>query len=88
MSATFTREQIEAMVRETLQQQAKLPPEKIIASASIRSDLGIDSLDIVELMFDLEKRFEIVIPDEDLLKIATIGDLINYLAGKLSSPAT
>ena len=64
MSATFTREQIEAMVRETLQQQAKLPPEKIIPSASIRSDLGIDSLDIVELMFDLEKRFEIVIPDE------------------------
>ena len=87
MSGTFTKEQIEAMVRAVLIEQAKLPPEKFALAASIRNDLGIDSLDIVELMFDLEKRFEIVIPDEDLLRIVTISDLINYLVEKLSTQA-
>ena len=86
MSETFTKEQIESMVRAALIEQAKLPPEKCALTASIRNDLGIDSLDIVELMFDLEKRFEIVIPDEDLLKIVTIGDLITYLVDKLKAP--
>ena len=86
MTATFTKPQIETMVRDALIEQAKLPPDKFVLTASIRNDLGIDSLDIVELMFDLEKRFEIVIPDEDLLKIVTINDLIDYLVVKLSAP--
>ena len=87
MSGTFTKEQVEAMVRAALIEQAKLPPEKFALAASIRNDLGIDSLDIVELMFDLEKRFEIVIPDKDLLKIVTIGNLIDYLIEQLNTPA-
>ena len=88
MAETFTRERLETIVREAFTQQAKLPPEKIALTASIRRDLGIDSLDIVELMFELEKRFEIVIPDEDLLKIVTVGDLITYLEQKLNHAAT
>ena len=84
MSEPASRAQVEVQVKEALMQQLKLPPEKWSLTASIRHDLGIDSLDVVELMYDLEKRFEIVIPDEDLLKLVTIGDLIEYLSGKLN----
>ena len=85
MAATYTREHIETMVREALVQQVKLPPEKFSPAAKIREDLGIDSLDVVELMFDIEKRFEMTIPDEDLLRIVTVNDLINYLIKKLQT---
>jgi acyl carrier protein len=42
-------------------------------------DLGADSLDVVELVMELEEEFDINIPDEDAEKIQTIGDLIRYL---------
>jgi acyl carrier protein len=41
--------------------------------------LGIDSLDRIELLFELEERFGIEIPDEVLSSICTIGDLLAYL---------
>ncbi len=46
-------------------------------------DLGADSLDMVELIFDFEKEFWITIPDEDAFKIITIGDAEEYLKTRL-----
>ncbi len=56
----------------------------VVPSASFTEDLGADSLDLVELMMDLEEEFstpshKIVIPDEDAEKIVTIQDAIDYL---------
>ncbi len=56
----------------------------VMPSASFTEDLGADSLDLVELMMDLEEEFstpshKIVIPDEDAEKIVTIQDAIDYL---------
>ena len=56
----------------------------VVPSASFTEDLGADSLDLVELMMDLEEEFstpshKIVIPDEDAEKIATIQNAIDYL---------
>jgi acyl carrier protein len=42
-------------------------------------DLGADSLDIVELIMELEEEFELEIPDEDAEQIATIGDAVQYI---------
>ena len=47
--------------------------------ASFANDLGADSLDTVELIMELEKAFNISIPDEDAEKIVTVGDAISYL---------
>lgn len=60
--------------------------EKFDADAStltvdtkIKEDLNADSLDIVEMMMDLEENFGITIPDEEATQMSTIGDIVNYL---------
>nr|WP_106784141.1 acyl carrier protein [Lysinibacillus timonensis] len=52
--------------------------------ASFREDLGADSLDVVELVMELEDEFDMEISDEDAEKIATVGDAITYIEGKLN----
>ena len=47
--------------------------------ASFTNALGADSLETVELMMDLEKEFNITIPEEESEKIATVGDAIAYI---------
>lgn len=42
-------------------------------------DIGADSLDIVELMMELEEEFEVEIPDEDAERMKTIGDVVDYI---------
>lgn len=52
--------------------------------ASFREDLGADSLDVVELVMELEDEFDMEISDEDAEKIATVQDAITYIEGKLN----
>ncbi len=53
--------------------------DDIIPEASFTNDLGADSLDTVELIMELEKEFDITIPDEDAENIVTVGDAISYV---------
>ena len=52
--------------------------------ASFREDLGADSLDVVELVMELEDEFDMEISDEDAEKIATVGDALSYIESKVS----
>ena len=45
-------------------------------------DLKADSLDIVELVMDLEQEFDVEIPDEDLPKVQTVADIVNFLENR------
>lgn len=47
--------------------------------ASFKDDLGADSLDVVELVMELEDEFEMEISDEDAEKISTVGEVIEYI---------
>lgn len=58
--------------------------EKVKPEASFRDDLGADSLDVVELVMELEDEFDMEISDEDAEKIATVGDAIKYIEGKIA----
>ncbi len=57
---------------------------QVTNEANFQTDLGADSLDTVEMIMEFEKEFEIEIPDEDTQKIATVGDAIAYVEGKLA----
>lgn len=46
---------------------------------SIKDDLNADSLDIVELMMDLEENFGITISDDEAVNLTTIGDIVKYI---------
>ena len=52
---------------------------KITENSSFVGDLGVDSLDIVELVMAFEEEFDIEIPDKDAEKMKTVGDAIKYL---------
>lgn len=58
--------------------------DDINPEASFTNDLGADSLDTVELIMELEKEFDVTIPDEDAENIATVGDAISYVENALS----
>ena len=57
---------------------------KINLEASFRDDLGADSLDVVELVMELEDEFDTEISDDDAEKIATVGDAVTYIQSKVN----
>ncbi|MEK5039581.1 MULTISPECIES: acyl carrier protein [Sporosarcina] len=52
--------------------------------ASFRDDLGADSLDVVELVMELEDEFEMEISDDDAEKVTTVGDTVSYIESKIN----
>jgi len=54
---------------------------EVTSDASFTNDLGADSLDTVELIMELEKEFDIQIPDDEAEGIATVGDAISFVEG-------
>ena len=55
---------------------------KITRDTTFQEDLGADSLDVVELVMELEDAFGIQISDEDAEQIVTIGDAVNYIVSQ------
>lgn len=60
-------------------EQLPLKPEDINADSRIKEDLGADSLDVLQLLMALEEEKGIVIPDEVLPTLKTVGDIVNYM---------
>jgi acyl carrier protein len=71
-----------AKVKEIIVSKLGVDAAQVTPEASFTNDLGADSLDTVELVMEFEKAFNIQIPDEDAEKIASVGDVINYLKSK------
>lgn len=72
-------EEIFEKVKGVIVEQLGTEESNITSEASFIDDLGADSLDIVELIMALEEEFELEIPDEDAEKIATVGDVVDYI---------
>ncbi len=70
-------------VKDIIEKELGVERDKMTDNASFIEDLGADSLDIVELVMEFEKEFNIDIPDEDAEKLRTVGDAIAYLNQKI-----
>jgi acyl carrier protein len=70
-------------VKDIIEKELGVEREKLTNDASFIEDLGADSLDIVELVMEFEKEFNIDIPDEDAEKLRTVGDALGYLNEKV-----
>ena len=66
-------------VKEIVAEQLDVAEDQITMEAVITDDLGADSLDVVDLVMDLEDAFSIEIPDEAMDDIKTIGDIVTYI---------
>jgi len=69
----------EQKVIEILAKQLRIEKSKITLATNIASDLGADSLDLVEILMSLEEEFNISIPDEAIPNIVTVGDLVKFI---------
>lgn len=56
---------------------------QVTMEATFKDDLGADSLDVVELVMELEDEFGMEISDDEAEKIVTVGDAVNYIKSKM-----
>lgn len=70
-------------VKAKIAEQLSIDENEITMDSSFVDDLGADSLDIVELIMALEEEFDMEIPDEDAEKIATVGDVVEYIKARV-----
>ena len=69
-------------IKNILSEQLEVSADKITMDSNLVEDLKADSLDIVELLMEMEEAFGIEIADEELEKIATIQDVVDFLRQK------
>lgn len=59
---------------------AEVPEKNINENTNLLADLDLESLDLVTLISEIETKYELEIPDKEIKKIQTVGDIINYLS--------
>lgn len=73
------RQELLNKIKPIIAEQLGIPENEIVPTAKFIEDLGGDSLDAVELTMALEETFNIEIPDEEVDKMKTVGDILTYL---------
>ncbi len=63
-------------------EELRVDEDKITMEAALSSDLGINSLELADLVYLCEEKFDIVIDDEELHNFNTVGDIVKYLEEK------
>ena len=66
-------------VRSMLAKQLNLQPDKITPESDVVKDLGADSLDVVELLISLEDDYGISIPEDDIVNVKTVQDIVDMI---------
>lgn len=78
-----SRDQIQTAIHQYLVGRG-LETKGFSAGADLAADLGLDSLDLVELMLNLEERFGIEIPDNEMEGVTSVTDVVDLVVSKLS----
>jgi acyl carrier protein len=77
-------DEIESKVRAIIRERLDVTEQQMSPTADLMQDLGADSLDVAEIVMHLEETCEIEIPDEDVPKIRTVQQVVDYVRTRVS----
>ena len=80
---SLDRDQVLAKVREHLSSELEVDPGLIDDATRFKDDLDADSLDLYELVMELEDSYGIKVSEADAARIETVGDAVDFVVGKL-----
>jgi acyl carrier protein len=83
----MNRDQVLQLIREHLAVELELDEERIGEETRFKEDLEADSLDLVELVMELEDRYGVRIPDDEAAKILTVGQAADFVAARAPQAA-
>lgn len=66
-------------LKKLLVDELRIDPNAITADAELSSDLGINSIELANLIMICEEKFDITIDDDDIHRMVTVGDVVAYL---------
>jgi len=79
----MTRQEIEDKVKEFLIEDLEIEADKIVPSATLKEDIGIDSLDFVDIVVIVERNFGFKIKPEEMAGVVTLSDFCDYIESKV-----
>ncbi|MBE6732804.1 MAG: acyl carrier protein [Ruminococcaceae bacterium] len=71
-------------IKTMLASQLDVDAEELSLETKIAEDLGADSLDVVEMLMAIEGEFDVEIPDDEIEKLKTIGDVVDYIQNNMA----
>ena len=84
----MTREEVLERIREHLAEELEVDPARIDDSTRFREDLEADSLDLVELVVELEDHYGIRIGEDEAERIKTVGQAVDFVTSHVSVNST
>ena len=81
--SSLSRDDVMAKVREHLAAELEVEPAEISDETRFKDDLDADSLDLYELVMELEDSYGITVSEEDASRIETVGDAVDFVIGRL-----
>jgi acyl carrier protein len=81
----MSRDEILRVVREALAEALEIPEDAIDEESRFKEDLEADSLDLVELLLEMERRYGFKVSDEEAAEIITVGDAVDLILMKAAA---
>lgn len=81
----MTRQEIEEKVKEFLIEELEIEEENIFPEAKLKEDMGIDSLDYVDIVVIVEKSFGFKIKPEEMANVKTLSQFCEYIESKVNA---
>ena len=66
-------------IKKLISDQLRIDPARIEESTNLVDDLGVDSLDVAEMLMTIEDKYGVAVPDEDAIKLKTVKDITDYI---------
>ena len=77
-STTLAPKSIQQQVLRIISKRKSIKPQRLRIGSDLSRELGFDTVDVVDIILELERNFHITIPDE--VPLATVGDFVSYVA--------